>query len=206
MVQHQHQPDPTATHTGHHRRNPQGTGPWQRLNDHPGGDIEQRLLIARIRARQQPHMPGRVEARVVHPHRAATPGRHPNQPLPQPRHGPDPLGQHLPDRLDIEPGARVEHEHSAEVLGYDAAALHRQQREIGRARTLDRNRVPGGPLARDDRWSRSHRTLTTLLLYVVGTTSVDPVPTPARNCNRLRPSRPEQAAHQGSGIATTGTP
>jgi hypothetical protein len=115
-------------------------------------------------------MPGRVEARVVDPHRTATPGRRPHQPLPQPRHGPDPLGQHPADRLHIESGPRVEHEHGAEMLGHGAAALHRQQREIGGARTLDRNRVPGRRPGPGDHRSRSHRVLTTPLRYVRGST------------------------------------
>jgi hypothetical protein len=151
VVQHQHQPDPAATHTGDHGCSPQGMGPRQRLNHDRGCDIEQRLLISGVRARQQPHMPGRVKGRVIHPHRAAAPGRHPNQPLPQPRHRPDPLGQHPPDQLHIEPGACAEHQHSAEMLGHHATALHRQQRQIGRTRTLDRHRVPGGCPDPDDR-------------------------------------------------------
>ena len=60
--------------------------------------------------------------------------------MPQPRDAPDPLGQHPLHRLDVDARARVEHEDGAEVLGH-ASALHREEREIGRTRPLDGDRV-----------------------------------------------------------------
>jgi hypothetical protein len=83
-----------------------------------------------------------VEAGVVDPHRAATPVWLPHQPLPQARDGPDPLGQHPLRRLDVEGSTCIEHEYGADVLGHGAAALHRQQREISRARPLDGGHPP----------------------------------------------------------------
>jgi hypothetical protein len=87
-------------------------------------------------------MAGGVEVGVVDPHRASTPVRRPHQPLPQARDGPDPPGQHPLRRLDVERRTRIVHDQGAEMLGHRAAALHREQREIRRARPFDGDHPP----------------------------------------------------------------
>jgi hypothetical protein len=157
VVQHEYEPDPAVDQVGHEDGRPQRAGPRQRLADDRGRDVEQRLLVTGGQAPSEPHMSGGVEFRVVDPHRAATPERLPHQPLPQARDGPDPLGQHPLGRLDVERRPRIEHDHGAEMLGHRAAALHREQREIRRARPLDgttRHLTSTAPVARPARMQR----------------------------------------------------
>jgi hypothetical protein len=70
-----------------------------------------------------------IEPRVVHPDRAAAAQRHPDQPLPQPRHRHDALGEQPADTRQVESASVIEHEDDAELLGH-LPGIHRQERAV----------------------------------------------------------------------------
>jgi hypothetical protein len=86
-----------------------------------------------------------IELRVVHPDRAATAERSPDQPLAQPRDGRDALGDQPAGIGQVERASRVEQQDDPELLGY-LPGVHRQECPVCGARPLNHRRPrPQGP-------------------------------------------------------------
>jgi hypothetical protein len=115
---------------------PQRPGPRQRIGDHGGGQVEERALVAGVRAMQPPHMPAHIEVGVVDPNRAAAPQRHPDQALPQPGDRAHPFGQQPPRTGHVERRPGVEDQDRGELFRH-GPGVDREHREIGRAGPLD---------------------------------------------------------------------
>jgi hypothetical protein len=77
-----------------------------------------------------------IETRRVDPDRPAAASRHADQPLAQPRHRRDALGDEPTGTAQVESAAHLEHQDDAELPGH-LLGVHRQERPARRARALD---------------------------------------------------------------------
>jgi hypothetical protein len=71
-----------------------------------------------------------LEVMIIHPHWMATANRNLDQPLTQPWHSKDALGNHLPKVRHAEIAGWFQQQDGRELLR-NLAGLHRQKRQIG---------------------------------------------------------------------------
>jgi len=98
--------------------------------------VSQRRFVARLAAGHRADVAADIETRRVDPDRTAAARRHPDQPLTQPRHRRDTLGNEPAGTVQVESAALLEHQDDAELLGH-LPGVHRQERPVRRARALD---------------------------------------------------------------------
>jgi hypothetical protein len=123
-VQHEHQGDAVVGQAGDQHCGPQRRGSRQRGRDHRQGGLQQRRLLSWLAAGHGADVTADIEVGVINPDRAAAAERRPDQPLPQPRHSRDTLGDQLPGLRKAESAGAVEQQDDAELLRYVPPCLH----------------------------------------------------------------------------------
>jgi uncharacterized protein YdhG (YjbR/CyaY superfamily) len=146
VVQHDHQGEGVLGRTGDQHRRPQRRGPRQRAHDHGQGGLEQRRFVARLAAGHRADVAADIETRRVDPDRAAAARRYGDQPLAQPRHRRDALGNEPAGTAQVESAGLIKHQDDAELLGH-LPGVHRQERPVRWARALDDRLTPPHGLA-----------------------------------------------------------
>jgi hypothetical protein len=115
----------------------------QRRRRHPGGEVQQRTLVAGGGARHDPDMAAHVEAGVVDPDGPPTPDRGPPEPLPQPGHGAEAFVQRVREPGRVEGAGGLQHQDGARMPS-GGALLDGELHEVAGAGPFDLDARRGG--------------------------------------------------------------